>query len=304
MCLVLAAMAITVPAWRATGSDVDTLKLIVGYVAAASSSDFVLVLDRDGYPGQIRGTKVRFALAPDTRVIDGGRRVAAAAITVRRAATVLYDDTKGRNVAREVRLTGALPPGVALPGAEADSRPSPSPALSHGNAERDAWRTSYDAFISDAQQIVQASTSPNAAFAARFQGQRVTWDGELTSLVTREGVGGFWEIGFPQRRLRLRDGSIAFIGFAVPRGSGRTPMGDSKAIGAVLIPLSDVVPTVGQANIPKVLRVSLVLKRVWIQPIDPRENPKLAGNSTFAIETQSPRLVTKLDVRPSPPHGR
>jgi hypothetical protein len=273
-------------------------KLIVGYVAAVSSGHFVLALDRDGYPGQVRGTQVRLALDANTRVLEGERPSTPAAIEVRRQATVLYDDTKGVNVAREVRLLGMLPPGVALPGGATgggDTRPPNVPAGSV--ARGDTWRTSYDAFLAEVEQLLK-SGGPYDPALARFQGQRVTWDGEPKTLVTRPGRGTFLEIGFPQHRWRLRDGSTAFIGFVADQSGTRVTLRESKAIGAVQVPLTEgVLPTGKTANIPDIVRVSFVLKRVWIQPIDSRENPRLAGSSTLAIQADSPRLVTTLDAQ-------
>ena len=91
-------------------------KMIVGYVAAVSSNGFVVVLDRDGYPGQVRGMELQFTVAPGTRILDHERPAHLSALEVRRQATVMYEESKGVNVAREVRLLGSLPPGVPLPG--------------------------------------------------------------------------------------------------------------------------------------------------------------------------------------------
>jgi hypothetical protein len=297
--LLAATLAALIPVPAAAAADADS-KLVVGYVAAVSSDHFVLVLDRAGYPGQVRGTQVRLALDRNTRVLDGERPAAPAAIQPRRQATVIYDETRGANVAREVRLIGMLPAGVALPGAETAPRNPPAPDSSPAGAvgRGDGWRTSYDAFVAEVQSILQSRGSYNSDLAARFQGQRVTWDGESMAFVVRPGkgsLGSFLEVGFPQRRWRLRDGSTAFVGFVVDKGGTRVPTRESKAIAAVNVPLTEeVLPTGQTGSTPDVVRVSFVLKRVWIQPIDPREHPKLAGNSTLAIQTDSPRLVTRL----------
>jgi len=93
----------------------------------------------------------------------------------------------------------------------------------------------------------------------------VTWDGEVKGLVAQEGKGVFLEIGFPQQRLRLRDGSVAFIGFVVNRAGTHIKTTDSKAVPALRISAS-VLPAGVTTNVPDLVRVSFVLKRVWIQP--------------------------------------
>ncbi|HMH51655.1 MAG TPA: hypothetical protein VK548_15565, partial [Candidatus Acidoferrum sp.] len=146
--LLAATLAALLPVPAAAAADAAS-KLVVGYVAAVSSDHFVPVLDRAGYPGQVRGTQVRLALDRNTRVLDSERPAAPAAIQVRRQATVIYDETRGTNVAREVRLIGTLPAGVALPGAETTPRNPPEPDSSPTGAvtRGDGWPTSSDAFV-------------------------------------------------------------------------------------------------------------------------------------------------------------
>lgn len=294
-CVILAATVMLVPRNPAAARDDANAKLVVGYVAAVSVKELVIVLSADGYPGQKRGMQVRFAMTPGTRVLDRERPATADAIAVRREATVTYDEANGANVAREVRLLGALPAGVAMPSvpAYADAQPAPDAARRppDGLGRGEAWRTSYDAFVSELQRTVQSQGLNNSELAARFGGQRVTWDGEFKGLIARDGQGILLEIGFPQRRLRLRDGSAAFIGFVINTAGTHIKTTDSKAVTAILISAS-VLPTA--VNVPDILRVSFVLKRVWIQPPDPGTNPKLGNNSVLAIATESPQLMTKL----------
>jgi hypothetical protein len=192
--LLAATLAALLPVPAATTADADS-KLVVGYVTAVSSDHFVLVLDRAGYPGQVRGTQVRLALDRNTRVFDGERP---AAIQVRRQATVIYDETRGTNVAREVRLIGTLSAGIALPGADTAPRNPPAPGSSPTGAvaRGDGWRTSYDAFVAEVQSILRPG---------------------------KGSLGSFLEVGLPQRRWRLRDGSTAFVGFVVDKGGTRVP---------------------------------------------------------------------------------
>jgi hypothetical protein len=161
----------------------------------------------------------------------------------------------------------------------------------------DDWRTSYDAFVAELQHTAESRGLSNADLAARFQGERVTWDGELKGVVAHEGRGIFLEIGFPQRRLRLRDGSMAFIGFVVDTAGTHIKQTESKAVTAIRIPARDVLPSGLPSTIPGVLRVSFILKRVWIQPPDPRGNPKLGDNYILAVEGDNPQLVTPIRTK-------
>jgi hypothetical protein len=120
---------IVIVASMAPGTAAATPKTIVGYVAVVSPGEFVLVLDRDGYPGQVTGSQVRLSLPADARIFDRERPATAAAIQVRRQATVVYEERHDTNVAREVRLLGALPASVPLPGAKAWTGEGTDPAF-------------------------------------------------------------------------------------------------------------------------------------------------------------------------------
>jgi hypothetical protein len=303
------AAAVTVGPPGAVAALADTsAKLVVGYVASVTPRELVIVLASDGYPGQRQGMSVTFTLTPQTRVLEFERPATVGSIVARREVTVAYDEAKDGNVAREVRVLDMLPAGVAMPGlptapgapaARAPEAPDRRPP--EGVTRAESWRTSYDAFVAELQAAAQSQGLSNPALAARFGGQRVTWNGEVKGLVAQEGQGVFLEIGFPQRRLRLRDGSTAFNGFAVNTAGTHIKTTDSKAVAAIRIPAS-VLPTGVTTNVPDVVRVSFVLTRVWIQPPDPRANPKLGTSSVLAIATQSAQLVTTL--APKSPAGR
>jgi len=161
----------------------------------------------------------------------------------------------------------------------------------------DAWRSSYDAFVAEVQQMAQSGGLTNADLATRFQGQRVTWDGELKGLVSQEGKGIFLEIGFLERALQLRDGSMAFIGFVVDTQGKQIKQTESKAVPALRIPARDVLANHATSSIPLVLRVSFILKRVWIQPPDPRAYPKVGNNAILAVEGDNAQLVTPIRTK-------
>ena len=67
----------------------------------------VMVLDRDGYPGQKRGMSLAFTVISSTRVLDNERPAGADAIQVQRQAVVKYfHGNAGALVAREIRVVG------------------------------------------------------------------------------------------------------------------------------------------------------------------------------------------------------
>jgi hypothetical protein len=140
---VIAGVAL-VMAWSPVAQAVsEEERLVVGVVSAASPGRMVLILDRDGYRGQHRGTALTLTIAPGTRVFDHDRPVGAEAIRPRQQATVTYVEREGALVAREVGLRGMLPPGVPLPGQESAS-PSegPSrPAAGGGSVRLDSLAT-------------------------------------------------------------------------------------------------------------------------------------------------------------------
>jgi hypothetical protein len=76
---------------------------------------------------------------------------------------------------------------------------------------------------------------------------------------------------------------------------------DPKAVTAIRIPAS-VLPAGATSTVPDVLRVSFVLKRVWLQPPDPRANPQLGGNSVLAIDPDGAQLVTRIGTKPPVAH--
>ncbi len=158
----------------------------------------------------------------------------------------------------------------------------------------DTWRTSYDAFVAELQQIAESRGLSNADLAAKFQGQRVTWDSELKGVVATEGKGIFLEIGFPQRALRFRDGSLVYIGFVVDTAGKQVKQTESKAVTALRIPAREVLPSGVTSSIPVVLRVSFIIKRIWIQPPDPGRYPKVGDNAILAVEGDNAQVLTPI----------
>ena len=131
-------------AWSPAARGVsEEERLVVGVISTASPGRMVLVLDRDGYPGQHRGSALTFAVSRETRVLEHERPVGAEAIRPRQQATVRYVEGRDTLVAREVRLRGALPPGVPLPG-QASGSPSggsSKPAAGGGVVRPDSLAT-------------------------------------------------------------------------------------------------------------------------------------------------------------------
>ncbi len=121
MRVILTATVMSLPPGAAAARDDTNAKLVVGYVAAVSARELVIVLATDGSPGQRKGMQIRFTLTPETRVFEFERPATMGAIVVRREVTVTYDDAKGANVARAVRVLDMLPPGVAMPGVPGDA---------------------------------------------------------------------------------------------------------------------------------------------------------------------------------------
>jgi hypothetical protein len=129
-------------------------RLVTGVISYTSNSidekltgvrKLTLVLDRDGYPGQKRGSELKFVLTKSTRITyRGGKELTADEIRQRQQANVFYEEPKpGTYVVSELQLLEILPPGVPLPGSRAPAG-SPSNPSGATNSSRSGSPASRD----------------------------------------------------------------------------------------------------------------------------------------------------------------
>jgi hypothetical protein len=109
--------------------------LVTGVVSEAPAGRIILVLDRDGYPGQRRGDAIVFTMSSDSRVVSREGQDARARLAPREQANVTYYKSKaGALVVREIQLLGLLPASAPLPGRPAPASGGEGPRLTASDA--------------------------------------------------------------------------------------------------------------------------------------------------------------------------